>query len=142
MTRSKTRQRTGWWAAVMVAFALLAAAAGGSSAGAAAPASPPDGFAPTQGLKRIVLENERVRALEIEYPPGARGAEHEHATPRVVVVLEGGTLEIRDPDGKTATLRLTTGDVVWRPAERHSVANPGPTVVRLVEIDVLDCPPR
>jgi quercetin dioxygenase-like cupin family protein len=142
MTGFEARRSAGWSAAALVALGLLAAAGGGAPAGAAAPGSPTDGFAPTQGLKRIVLENERVRAQAIEYPPGARGAEHEHAAPRVVVVLEGGTLEVRDPAGKASTLRLKTGDVVWRPAERHAIANPGATAVRLVEIDVLDCPPR
>jgi quercetin dioxygenase-like cupin family protein len=92
--------------------------------------------------KRAVLENERVRAQAIEYPPGARGAEHEHAYPRVVVVLQGGSLEIRDAGGGVKTLAVKSGDVLWRPAEKHAITNTGSTAVRLVEIDVLECPPR
>lgn len=101
-----------------------------------------DGAPDPGATKRVVLENERVRARAIEYPPGARGAEHEHAYPRAVVVLEGGRLEIRDAGGGVKTLAVKSGDVLWRPAEKHAITNTGSTSVRLVEIDVLDCPPR
>mgnify|MGYP001585896798 CR=1 FL=1 len=101
-----------------------------------------DGAPDPPGTKRVVLENDRVRAQAIEYPPGARGGEHEHAYPRAVVVLEGGSLEIRDAGGGAKSLAVKSGDVLWRPAERHAITNTGTTAVRLVEIDVLDCPPR
>ena len=67
---------------------------------------------------------------------------HEHTSPRAVVVIEGGTIEIRDANGKVSTLSLRNGDVVWRPPEKHSIVNVGSTPVRLVEVDVLDCPKR
>ncbi len=89
-----------------------------------------------------MLQNERVRAQSNYYPAGASVAEHEHASPRIVVVIEGGTLEVRDVSGKVSTLSLKNGDIVWRPPEKHSITNVGSTPVRLVEIDVLDCPKR
>jgi quercetin dioxygenase-like cupin family protein len=39
-------------------------------------------------------------------------------------------------------MSLRNGDVVWRPPEKHSIVNVGSTPVRLVEVDVLDCPKR
>ena len=116
--------------------ALLAAAALGGTIGSGWTRASAD---PT-ATKVVVLENERVRAHAIIYPPGASGPRHEHTVPRVVVVLEGGRLEIRDAAGEVKTLDLKSGDVVWRPAEAHAIANVGPTTVRLVEIDILDCP--
>jgi len=92
--------------------------------------------------KKLVLQNERVRAVANYYPAGASVAEHEHAAPRAVVVIEGGTIEIRDANGKVSTLSLRNGDIVWRPPEKHSIVNVGSTPVRVVEIDVLDCPKR
>src|SRR5258708_4232137 len=92
-----------------------------------------------QGANVGVLENDRVRVHAISHPPRARGPEHEHVVPRAVVVLAGGTLELRDAAGSVKTLTLKTGDVVWRPAEKHSVANTGSTAIRLVEVDVLEC---
>jgi quercetin dioxygenase-like cupin family protein len=92
--------------------------------------------------KKLVLQNERVRAVANYYPGGASVAEHEHTAPRAVVVIEGGTLEIRDANGKVSTLSVRNGDIVWRPPEKHSIVNVGSTPVRVVEIDVLDCPKR
>jgi quercetin dioxygenase-like cupin family protein len=109
----------------------------------AAPSSAaPPASAPVPGpdvVSGIVLENDRVRAHALTYPPGALAAEHAHPYPRVVVVLAGGTLEIRDAaPGQARRLEVKEGEVVWRPAERHAVANVGTTIVRLVEIDLLD----
>ena len=104
------------------------------------------GWAPaaegTEYSQKIVLQNDRVRAQMNYYPAGTSAPEHEHKLPRVVVVVEGGTLEIRDASGKISTLSLKNGDIVWRGPEKHSVTNSGSTPVRLVEIDVLDCPKR
>jgi len=96
----------------------------------------------TEATKKVVRQNERVRAQSNYYPAGASVAEHEHASPRIVVVIEGGTLEVRDVSGRVSTLSLKNGDIVWRPPEKHSITNVGSTPVRLVEIDVLDCPKR
>lgn len=90
--------------------------------------------------KKLVLQNERIRAVSNYYPAGAAVAEHEHTVPRAVVVIEGGTIEIRDANGKVSTMSLRNGDVIWRPPEKHSIVNIGSTPVRLVEVDVLDCP--
>ncbi len=96
----------------------------------------------TEFTQKLVLQNERVRAQMNYYPAGTSAPEHEHKVSRVVVVVEGGTLEIRDASGKVSTLSLKNGDIVWRPPEKHSIMNSGSTPVRLVEIDVLDCPKK
>jgi len=96
----------------------------------------------TEFTQKLVLQNERVRAQMNYYPAGTSSPEHEHKSSRVVVVVEGGTLEIRDASGKTSTLSLKNGDIVWRGPEKHSITNIGSTPVQLVEIDVLDCPKK
>ena len=96
----------------------------------------------TEFTQKLVLQNERVRAQMNYYPAGTSSPEHEHKTSRVVVVVEGGTLEIRDASGKVSTLSLKNGDIVWRGPEKHSITNTGSTPVQLVEIDVLDCPKK
>ena len=92
--------------------------------------------------QKVVLQNERVRAQSNYYPAGTSSPEHEHKSARLVVVVEGGTLEIRDASGKVSTLSLKNGDIVWRPPEKHTVTNTGSQPVRLVEIEVLDCPKK
>lgn len=86
--------------------------------------------------RTVRLENERVRVVEIRYPPGAASPLHEHAHPRVVHVLAGGVLELASPSGDTARLTVEPGQTVWRPAERHTVRNVGETPVRVLEVEV------
>ena len=126
-------------------IALAAFLLGSSVARSPAPEAVVRSRAPEAGAaisKRLIMENERVRAHDVRYAPGAIGMEHEHEEPRVVVVLAGGVIELRDAVGGTRRLDLEPGDVVYRPAERHTVLNPGDTPVRLVEIDLLDGPGR
>src|SRR5262249_47683231 len=99
---------------VLPIVALLAAPLALSRPGAHPPLLAAEATSFTQ---KTVLQNERVRALMNLYPPGTSSPEHEHAHPRVVVVVEGGTLEIHDAAGKTTTLSLKNGDVFWRPVE-------------------------
>ena len=96
----------------------------------------------TEYSQKLVLQNDRLRAQMNYYPAGTSAPEHEHKSPRVVVVVEGGTLEMRDAAGKASTLSVKNGDIVWRGPEKHTVTNSGSTPVRLVEIDLLDCPKK
>jgi len=132
MPRSTRRERLTTLAFIAAAALVLAVAVAGR-----APAA--EGAEYTQ---KMVLQNDRVRAQMNYYPAGASAPEHEHKSPRVVVVVEGGTLEIHDASGKVSTLSVKNGDIVWRGPEKHSVTNSGSTPVRLVEIDLLDCPKK
>lgn len=89
------------------------------------------------GYRSVVrLDNERVRVVENSYEPGASSAEHSHEWPRVVYVIEGGTLELIDATGERTRLELEPGTTAWRSPETHTVHNPGPTRVRVLEIEV------
>jgi quercetin dioxygenase-like cupin family protein len=134
MSRRIKRERLTTLASIALVALGIAVALAGRAPVAAAESS--------EFKQKVVLQNDRVRAQVNYYPPGTSSPEHEHKSPRLVVVIEGGTLEIRDASGKTSTLSLKNGDVVWRPPEKHTVTNGGSTPVRLVEIDVLDCPKR
>ena len=132
-------RRTGRIRLTMLALIALTALGLAVALAGRAPAAAAESADFTQ---KVVLQNDRVRAQMNSYPPGTSAPEHEHKFPRMVVVVEGGTLEVRDASGKVSTLSLKNGDIVWRPPEKHSITNSGSTPVRLVEIDVLDCPKR
>jgi quercetin dioxygenase-like cupin family protein len=85
---------------------------------------------------RVLLENEHVRVIESLYPPGASSPLHAHAWPRVVYVVEGGTLALEDPDGRVTRIEAVAGQAAWRPPEAHVVRNVGQTRVRVVEVEV------
>ena len=85
---------------------------------------------------KIVLENSRVRVKDVTFPPGVTGM-HTHDLPHVGVVIQGGTLEFRYPDGKTETAKLEAGGVGFREANvTHEPVNPGKTPVRVIEVEL------
>jgi mannose-6-phosphate isomerase-like protein (cupin superfamily) len=85
---------------------------------------------------KIVLENDRVRVRDVTFPPGVTGM-HTHKLPHVGVVIDGGTLVFRYPDGKTETLKLDRGGAGFREANvTHEPTNPGKTRVRVIEVEL------
>jgi mannose-6-phosphate isomerase-like protein (cupin superfamily) len=57
--------------------------------------------------------------------------------PHVGVVIDGGTLVFRYPDGKTETAKLDRGGAGFREADvTHEPTNPGKTPVRVIEVEL------
>jgi mannose-6-phosphate isomerase-like protein (cupin superfamily) len=109
-------------------------------AGAPALASSPDAIqaAPqkAEANVKVVLENDRVRVRDVTFPPGVTGM-HTHKLPHVGVVIDGGTLVFRYPDGKTETAKLDRGGAGFREANvTHEPTNPGKTPVRVIEVEL------
>jgi mannose-6-phosphate isomerase-like protein (cupin superfamily) len=89
-----------------------------------------------QSGSKIVLENDRVRVKDVTFPPGVTGM-HTHDLPHVGVVIDGGVLEFRYPDGTTETAKLPRGGVGYRDAHvTHEPVNPGKTPVRVIEVEL------
>ncbi|MFN8064984.1 MAG: hypothetical protein U0P82_09330 [Vicinamibacterales bacterium] len=60
-----------------------------------------------------------------------------HATNRVLVYLDEGTMTRKDGDGPVETISFTRGDVRWRPASGAYVSeNTGTAPIRILEIDL------
>jgi mannose-6-phosphate isomerase-like protein (cupin superfamily) len=85
---------------------------------------------------KVVLENDRVRVRDVTFPPGVTGM-HTHKLAHVGVVIDGGTLVFRYPDGKTETAKLDRGGAGFRDANvSHEPTNPGKTPVRVIEVEL------
>ncbi|HEU4890951.1 MAG TPA: hypothetical protein VFT47_05345 [Vicinamibacterales bacterium] len=117
-----------------------AALTGALMAGAPARASSPGAIqaAPqrAEANVKVVLENDRVRVRDVTFPPGVTGM-HTHKLPHVGVVIDGGTLVFRYPDGKTETAKLDRGGAGFREANvTHEPTNPGKTPVRVIEVEL------
>lgn len=86
---------------------------------------------------KIVLENSRVRVRDVTFLPGASAGMHTHDLPHVGVVIQGGTLVFKYPDGKSETMKLDAGGAGYRDANvTHEPTNPGKTPVRVIEVEL------
>jgi mannose-6-phosphate isomerase-like protein (cupin superfamily) len=117
-------------AGVVVGAGLCGVAWGGAQLVAQAPAE--------AGSGKIVLENDRVRVKDVTFPPGGKPqGMHTHKVPHVGVVIEGGTLELRSPDGKSEELELVAGGAGYRGANvTHEAINRGTTPIRVIEVEI------
>jgi mannose-6-phosphate isomerase-like protein (cupin superfamily) len=62
---------------------------------------------------------------------------HTHDLAHVGVIIEGGTLVFRAPDGTSETLKLDAGSVGYRgPNVTHEPVNPGTKPVRVIEVEL------
>lgn len=87
-----------------------------------------------------VFENDRIRANEITFTPGASIAMHSHPD-HFVYGLSSGTLKVTGSDGKTMDIWIKPGDAIWLDAQSHSAVNPGKTEVKLIQVELKEPKP-
>jgi quercetin dioxygenase-like cupin family protein len=92
---------------------------------------------------KVVLENERVRVLEVIVQPGEREPVHGHKWPSVMHVIAEDLIRDYDRDGKllydsrTDQARMKAPYTIWMPPQApHSVENLGKTPVRLLRVEL------
>jgi quercetin dioxygenase-like cupin family protein len=92
---------------------------------------------------KVVLENERVRVLEVTVQPGEREPVHGHKWPSVMYVMAEDLIRDYDSEGKllydssTDKARMTTPYTIWMPPQApHSVENMSKTPLRLLRVEL------
>ena len=86
------------------------------------------------------FENDDVKVWKSVIYPGAPMNPHRHEHKRVLIPIEGGTINLVQTDGKVETQQWETGKAYWftktPPNTMHSDVNPGtkPIVVMVVEL--------
>jgi len=84
---------------------------------------------------KIKFENDRVRVLEAELPPGTKEQVHSHPA-YVIYVLAGGKVRNYAADGKTSETELKTGEVLYRDPLTHAAENIGNTTMHLILVEL------
>jgi beta-alanine degradation protein BauB len=84
---------------------------------------------------KLKFENERVRVLEAELPPGVKEQVHSHPA-YVIYVMAGGKVRNYAADGKTTESELKTGDVLYREPLTHAAENIGTTTMHFILVEL------
>jgi beta-alanine degradation protein BauB len=84
---------------------------------------------------KVKFENDRVRVLEAELPPGTKEQVHSHPA-YVIYVLTGGKYRNYAADGKTTEGELKTGEVLYRDPLTHAAENIGATTLHLILVEL------
>ena len=83
---------------------------------------------------KFIMENDRVRVLEVDFRPNDKAIMHHHPD-HVVHVLKGGKLKLTS-GGKTDTLDLKTGETIFLKAQNHEATNIGNTQLDLLVVEL------
>ena len=81
--------------------------------------------------KNVLLDNEMIRVIEIQFAPGETAAWHQHLS-HVIYALTDGKLEITDKDKPPVIVDIKAGTAMYMPAVTHMAKNIGTTTVKLV----------
>jgi hypothetical protein len=91
---------------------------------------------------KLVMENERVRVLNTQIPPGDIVPVHTHRWPAVYFTIAGGDFVRRDGEGNVLFDSRMHPDPAAPPARYidclppHSVENVGPTEIHLISFEM------
>ncbi len=82
-----------------------------------------------------LLENDRVRVLDVRLMPSQEAPMHNHPD-HVLYVITDCTFMITRPDGRSYELALEAGQVLWSGAEAHAAKNIGTTETHTLAIEL------
>jgi hypothetical protein len=88
---------------------------------------------------RVAFENDKLRVLDYNSRPGmgvCGNGMHSHPA-HLTVVVTGGSVRIKTPDGTTTEQRdIPDGTVFWSEAETHTTENIGGSHVRSLIVEL------
>jgi quercetin dioxygenase-like cupin family protein len=84
---------------------------------------------------KVLIENDRVRVLDVLHKPGAKEPMHSHPA-YVAVFLSATKLKVTTPDGKTVERDRTAGEVSWSEAVTHAIENVGTADQHVIVIEL------
>jgi quercetin dioxygenase-like cupin family protein len=98
-------------------------------------ATPRDAVTVAPHVYRVLLENDRVRVLEVRGTPGATTQMHSHPA-SVAIAVTDGTYRFTSPDGRTTDAELKAGQAMYFDAVEHAGEFTGTTETRVVLVEL------
>ena len=84
---------------------------------------------------KVLLENERVRVIEIWIKPGEKLAMHSHPA-SVTYLLSAAKLKTTLSDGKTVETEAQPGQALWSDGGSHEQMNAGTAEARALVVEM------
>jgi beta-alanine degradation protein BauB len=90
---------------------------------------------------KVLLENNRVRVLEVRIKPGEKIPMHSHPA-HLTYALSDAKGEYTSPDGKSTIGEAKTSSVFWSEPVTHSSVNVGNTEIHALVVELKDPPKK
>ena len=86
-------------------------------------------------LYKVVLENDRVRVLEVRAQPGIKTELHSHPA-QVGIAITDSQFRFTSPDGQTIEAELKAGQALYLPPVEHSTEVTGTTEAHVLLVEL------
>jgi quercetin dioxygenase-like cupin family protein len=96
-------------------------------------AQDPVKVAPT--MNKVVLENERVRVLDVTLKAGQQMPMHQHPD-NIVYVIKGGKTRAVNLQGVPTDREFKDGECTFRPAETHAIQNTDTHDLHVINVEL------
>jgi quercetin dioxygenase-like cupin family protein len=84
---------------------------------------------------KVLLENDRVRVLEVRHKPGVKEPMHSHPA-YISYYLDATKVKVTTPDGKTVEKDRKAGEVQYSEPVMHALENIGTTEQHVLVIEL------
>lgn len=88
---------------------------------------------------KVLVDNDKVRVLEVKIKPGEKEAMHTHPA-TVHIEMAPTKVKIGYPDGKSVILEGKAGEAIWVGPVKHTIENVGNTEIHAYIIELKDIP--
>jgi quercetin dioxygenase-like cupin family protein len=85
---------------------------------------------------KVLVENDRVRVMEIVLNPGETAPMHNHPNGHIVYIVNDAKFKLEFPDGKSTEIDLKGGNAIMMDAGPHETTNVGATVGRNLVVEL------
>jgi len=84
---------------------------------------------------KVVLDNDKVRVIQLDIAPGGKTGMHSHGD-SLVVFLTGGDATQTDADGTKKQRHTEAGEVTWSGPVTHDAENTGKAPVKVLVVEL------
>jgi len=86
-------------------------------------------------MNKVVLDNDRVRVLDVVLKPGEQMPMHSHPD-NIVFVIKGGKTRAVDMKGTPTDREFKDGECTFRPAETHAIQNTDTKEIHVLNVEL------
>jgi hypothetical protein len=120
-------KRAPWIATILLAVPLLAWAPS---------AQAQDSVVVAPQLHKVLIDNDKVRVLEVTLKPGDKIPMHSHPGGYVSMALTGAKARFVNADGKTADREMKANEPTWSDAVTHTAENIGTNETKVIVVEL------
>ncbi|MFD0740201.1 hypothetical protein ACFQZQ_13030 [Lysobacter koreensis] len=84
---------------------------------------------------KVLLDNDKVRVIELQMAPGGKTGMHSHGD-HVVYFVTGGEATQNNADGTSTKRQPKPGEVMWSGPVTHDTHNTGKAMVKAVIVEL------